>query len=101
MYIDISRFEWDSDKARRNSVKHGVGFKEAASAFDDPDYFVTGDPLHSQAEERHWLIGKSMTLRVLVIAFTVRSGPSIRLISARPAGPQEKMIYEENLGFPF
>ena len=29
-------FEWDSDKAARNLLKHGVSFQEAATIFGDP-----------------------------------------------------------------
>jgi uncharacterized DUF497 family protein len=30
------RFEWDSIKVSRNLTKHGVGFEEASTVFDDP-----------------------------------------------------------------
>jgi uncharacterized DUF497 family protein len=29
-------FEWDSVKARSNLAKHGIGFEEATTVFDDP-----------------------------------------------------------------
>jgi uncharacterized DUF497 family protein len=36
------RFEWDEDKARRNVRDHGVSFREASLAFDDP-HAIRGD----------------------------------------------------------
>ncbi len=95
MYTNIARFEWDSDKARSNSVKHGVGFEEASTAFFDPEGLVAEDRLHSLHEDRQCLIGESAQGRVLLVVFTVRPGPSIRIISARLAGPRERMGYEE------
>ena len=29
-------FEWDTEKARINRRRHGVGFPEATTIFDDP-----------------------------------------------------------------
>lgn len=40
--IQGSEFEWDSDKAQSNLVKHGVTFEEAVEAFFDP-FYQTGD----------------------------------------------------------
>lgn len=100
MYTINSRFEWDSAKARRNALKHGVDFKEAATAFYDPQAMVADDMAHSQYEQRRWLIGESMSGRVLVVIFCMRSGPAIRIISARPAGSKERLHYEQNKGIP-
>ena len=36
MYTETAAFEWDGRQARRNFRKHGMRFKEAATAFDDP-----------------------------------------------------------------
>ncbi len=39
-------FEWDSDKARTNPAKHGIGFDEASTVLSDvlsltiPDRFI-------------------------------------------------------------
>jgi len=37
-------FEWDENKARANSDKHGVSFNEAASVFGDPLSWTFPDP---------------------------------------------------------
>lgn len=96
MYTKNVRFEWDSEKARRNSLKHGVGFKEATTAFDDLDGLIADDEEHSETESRQWLIGESALRRVLVVIFTVRAS-IIRIISARPASTQERKTYEESI----
>jgi uncharacterized DUF497 family protein len=94
MYTDNEGFEWDSAKALSNSIKHGVGFKEAASAFDDPEKLLTDDFAHSRYETRYVLVGETAIGRLIVVAFTVRPGPVFRIISARDATQYEKERYE-------
>ncbi|MBO4780578.1 MAG: BrnT family toxin, partial [Selenomonadaceae bacterium] len=45
-------FEWDSEKAKRNKIKHGIGFKVAARVFEDEDRIERRDKEHSQDENR-------------------------------------------------
>lgn len=86
-------FEWEQAKAASNLLKHGVGFEEAATVFED-DLSLTGsDPDHSVGERRFVTFGLSVTNRLLVVAHTERSG-KIRIISARPATRAERKIYE-------
>ena len=90
------RFEWDRDKAASNLLKHGVGFEEAATAFDDPDHFIKQDRDHSTENEiRMWLIGRSALETVVLVVFTIReNGAVYRLISARKANREERTNYE-------
>ncbi|MGH7635644.1 MAG: BrnT family toxin, partial [Gemmatimonadaceae bacterium] len=37
-------FEWDSAKAASNLSKHGIGFEEAVTVFDDPLSTTVTDP---------------------------------------------------------
>lgn len=87
-------FEWDSEKARANLAKHGVGFPEAATAFGDPLSLTVPDPDHSVGEERYITMGISYRQRLLVIAHT-EVGDCLRLISARRATRAERRQYEE------
>jgi uncharacterized protein len=88
------RFEWDAAKAAGNLRKHGVSFDEASTVFAD-DLSATGrDRDHSIGESRFVTFGLSSTGRVLVVSHTDRSGV-VRIVSARPATPKEKRIYEE------
>lgn len=88
------QFEWDPIKARKNLVKHGVSFDEAASVFHDPLAATGADPDHSEGEERMVTFGVSSAGRLLVVAHTERRN-AIRIISARVVTRQERHIYEE------
>jgi uncharacterized protein len=89
-------FEWDANKATTNLRKHGVSFEEAATVFADPDALDGPDLRHSEQEERSLRLGRSLTGRVLIVAYTVRgagNGETIRIISARRASGKERAAY--------
>lgn len=88
-------FDWDEAKAAANLAKHGVGFDEAATVFDDPLYVDFYDPEHSIEERRYLMIGTSRQGRLLIVSYTERSD-GIRVISARELTSSERKIYEEN-----
>lgn len=88
------KFEWDTDKARSNLMKHVVSFEEATTVFDDPLYVDFFDPDHSDDEERYIMVGQSQQGRLIVVSYTERSS-GVRLISARVATRREKDAYEE------
>ena len=90
------RFDWNPAKDEANFKKHGVSFKTAITAFDDPWALVAADPKHSTTESREWLIGEADGGKVLVVVFTKRlQGQVCRIISARPASRRERSRYEE------
>ena len=87
-------FEWDPEKARMNSHKHGVSFEEASTVFFD-EFSLTGDdPDHSLEVDRFVTFGLSVVGQLLVVALSER-GELIRIISARPATRSERRLYEE------
>jgi uncharacterized protein len=86
-------FEWDPDKAASNARKHGVGFTEARSVFEDPFVVMEPDPDHSWDEARFRATGRSLFQRLLVVSYTER-GRVIRIISVRPATRRERRSYE-------
>lgn len=88
-------FEWDQSKAASNLKNHGVSFEEAKTVFDNPLAVVFDDEAHSIGEQREIIIGHSRQNRLLLIAFTERSG-NVRIISARLATHQEREDYERN-----
>ena len=90
-----SEFEWDDEKAKSNLKKHGVGFEEASTIFNDPKIATISDPDHSEDEERFISIGKSVIKKLLAVIHTYRK-ERIRLISARKATKAEKKNYENN-----
>lgn len=73
-------FEWDKIKEKVNIAKHGVSFREAALAFDDPDYVILPDVKHSAAEERFVCLGL-VKGDVMTVRFTYR-GDKIRIFGA-------------------
>jgi uncharacterized protein len=89
------RLEWDPAKAAGNFAKHGVSFEEAATVFRDPLSATAPDPDHSLDEERFITFGVSTSGWLLVVAHADRDD-TIRIISARPATPGERKIYEED-----
>ena len=46
-------FEWDDEKAESNLEKHGVGFEDGATIFNDPLIATIQDTDHSANEERY------------------------------------------------
>jgi uncharacterized protein len=88
------RFEWDDQKALENVEKHGVSFGEATEVFYDPNAVEGWDLEHSHNESRFFIIGYSSS-RILFVVFAERLGNVIRIISARPATPSERKLYEQ------
>ncbi len=86
-------FEWDDEKAINNLEKHGVSFDEAAQSFLDP--FHGGGDASAFGEGRQFLIGYSLSERLLLVIYVER-GSRIRVISARPATSQERKQYEDS-----
>ena len=56
VYRDV--YEWDIKKDQTNIRKHSLSFKEAAPAFEDPQFVLRFDKKHSSLEERWYCIGK-------------------------------------------
>jgi uncharacterized DUF497 family protein len=88
-------FAWDERKSSVNFRKHRVGFREAATVFDDPLSTTFPDEEHSDSERRFITIGLSALGRILVVAH-IEVGGTIRLISAREVTSRERNYYEEN-----
>ncbi len=82
-------FEWDSEKAATNVVKHGVSFAEAITALVDVNAVEIAD---AEDAERILTIGFSSHARLLLVVSTDRATRT-RIISARLATPAERAIY--------
>jgi uncharacterized protein len=85
-------FEWDPNKAAKNTKQHHVSFDEAATVFDDPAFITFVDEEHSVDEERYITIGFSKSGRLLMVAHTDQDG-EIRIVSARQATRREEQFY--------
>lgn len=91
-----TEFEWDTNKAKSNLIKHGIRFEETVLVFDDP-YHLSLQDRHENGEFRWQTIGLVHGLIVIMVAHTVRfeSGDEvIRIISARKADRKERSRYE-------
>lgn len=83
-------FEWDSEKARLNKLKHKVSFETASNVFFDENRIELRDDEHSFDEERWQVIGRVDD--VLFVVYTERKNKT-RLISARKATLKERKWY--------
>ncbi len=85
-------FEWDSEKAKTNSRKHGISFPEAETIWDDPQALEVH--LVSDPEDRWAIIGRTAKNCYLTAIFTLRNS-RIRIISARKSTKKEIDSYEK------
>jgi uncharacterized protein len=95
--INIMKFEWDTEKERKNIQKHGVTFEQAAFVFSDPYSLSKYDEEHSQDENRWILLGKSQGEVILVVIHIYRKvegAEHSRIISARKATKNEQKAYQ-------
>ena len=87
------RFEWDPAKDDANQRKHKISFTEAKELFvSDADYLEFFDRTHSDIEERFIAIGP-IPKGIVAVVWTERVEEVIRIISARWATKQEKLLY--------
>jgi hypothetical protein len=94
-------FSWDAAKAARNLEKHGVGFEEAATVFQDaaaldwPAKLVRWRALVCRNPfQETWQSGRGRTLLVVyTIRRLKRDKETIRIISARQASRRERKAY--------
>lgn len=89
----MTDFEWDPHKAAANVRKHGIQFADAGAVLEDERAITLRDD--SSEEERWVTIGMDALARVLAVVYTWR-GTAVRIISARPATPNESRQYLEN-----
>ena len=87
------KFDWDENKNNINIEKHGVSFREASTVFSDDDAIAFDDVDHSFNEDRFLIIGKSYRKNILYVCYCIRSGDTIRIISARKADKEEREDY--------
>lgn len=83
-------FEWESTKSESNLAKHGISFPEAATVFADPFAMYLDD---GSGTGNMIVIGTSLRERLLYVVHVER-GDRDRIISARPATPGERDVYE-------
>ena len=95
-------FTWDDDKALQNWKKHKVSFEDAVGVFEDIYAIDLPDMGHMEAEDRRQIIGKaSERWKILFVVYIERTRRDevdvVRIISARPATPKERRLYEHGI----
>lgn len=92
-------FEWDPNKAKSNTLKHKISFEDASTVFKDENAISIYDDKHSLEEDRWITIGLDTKTRTLVVIHTFitidKNNCNIRVISARKATKEEKIIYQK------
>ena len=89
------RVIWDPRKASANFRKHGVRFSDAEAVLLDPNAVTRDDPT-VEGEQRFVSLGLDVVGQVLVVVYAYRE-EDVRLISARPATPNERRQYEKGI----
>jgi len=94
------KFEWDETKDISNQRKHGVSFRFATFAFDDPLHVTRQDRLEDDGELRWKTIGLVNRTLLLLVAHTLTDDDGneeiVRIISARTATASERKSYEND-----
>jgi uncharacterized protein len=91
----MTRFSWDERKNRANRRKHGVSFETATIVFRD-EHVIFAQDREVDGEPRWQAIGKAGETVLLLVAHAYEEDDgeeTIRIISARRAGPEERETY--------
>lgn len=91
--MDIG-FVWDELKYELVRKKHDVVFHEVVSAFEDDNGYEVPDP--AGQDERHMLVGQTVTNRILMVVFSEEELPLYRIITAFDAIGRWVDEYERN-----
>ncbi len=89
--IGDSDFVWDADKAAANWLKHRLRFEDAATVFMDPLFVLTDASRNDEARDA--AIGFDLLGRLLFVVHIEFEDDCIRIVSARPAEPNEEALY--------
>ncbi len=89
---DCTGFEWDESNATKNWEKHDVSQSECEQVFFNKPLIIRRDSVHSEAESRYYVLGKTDSGRLLFVVFTIRE-KLIRVISARDMTKREEQRY--------
>ena len=93
-FPDLTGFQWDAGNSERNRLSHDVSQAETEQAFfNRPAVLATG-LAKSDAEPRHFLLGRTNAGRRLSIVFTIR-GTLVQPIMAREMSRKERRLYAE------
>ncbi len=88
-------FDWDDGNAEKNWAKHRVSAAECEQVFFNHPLLAFPDLIHSEGEERFYILGQTNAGRRLFLVFTVRAD-LIRVISARGMTRKEQGRFDSH-----
>ena len=95
------QFDWDPLKEQANTRRHRISFRQAATAFRDPNQLSTYDEEHSEDNDRWITIGldETGTLRVVIHTFEQVKEDlcRIRMISRAKQQAQKESSIEKRI----
>ncbi|MBP3709899.1 MAG: BrnT family toxin [Treponema sp.] len=93
----MNAFVWDTEKNKRNKIKHGISFESAVRIFSDPCMTQQYDTKNSTVDEERWkCVGRDLvsgSFQTLTVSMT-EHGEYKRIFSARKATVKEIKEYE-------
>lgn len=93
IFEDVTGFDWDKGSLAKTWEKHGVNPFECEEVFFNEPLVVEYDEAHSALEKRYYALGRTNSVRLLFVVFTIR-GDRIRVISARDMNRKERGHYQ-------
>jgi len=94
IFEKIKGFDWDEANVYKNWQRHKVSFLECEEILFNEPLVIAPDHVHSQTEDRYYVLGKTDSGRLLFLVFTIRDD-KIRVISARDMNKKERREYLE------
>jgi uncharacterized DUF497 family protein len=85
-----NKYVWHPGKCANNIQKHHIDFADAVVIFEDPRRIERRSDRNG--EERCEVIG-AVNANILLVAYAVKEGGVIRIISARRASRNERKAY--------
>ena len=93
-FTQAKGFDWDEWNTEKIWEKHQVSRAECEQVFFNQPFVVGEDTVHSQEEERFYVLGSADAGRDLFLVFTIRDG-LVRIVTARDMSRNERRIYQD------
>ena len=87
-------FDWDESNVIKIWEKHSVSQSECEQIFFNEPLVVADDVMHSDVEQRYYVLGATNQGRTLFLVFTMR-GDLIRVFTAREINRKERRLYQD------
>jgi uncharacterized protein len=102
MFGKVDGFDWDEGNIAK-CQKHGVSIDEIEALFENEDFRIFNDDLHSYDEQRFRVIGRNPSGRHIFLGFTLRQNENrnlLRVFMARYMHKKEIENYAQKIPYP-